>query len=228
MLALERVPPAMIRFAAAVAAILALASCASPAPSNPTVSTASPMRSPSGTPPVETLLCEHYEGLLPSGVDRDSCPPAIAAVRAVVASLDLPVVRIVIEPGVFLCDDPWPMPGSSVACLSPSLLAGTTMRGWVTFQRVREGRGGDTQLRRSAERRAKSDVDGHHRGIRRPAGRLGHALIRALHGTIRVRQVTLGLRAPTAVSSQMSLAIQSEALAGYRKPSVWTPVRPAR
>jgi hypothetical protein len=133
MLALERVPPAMIRFAAAVAAILALASCASPAPSNPTVSTASPMRSPSGTPPVETLLCEHYEGLLPSGVERDSCPPAIAAVRAVVASLDLPVVRIVIEPGVFLCDDPWPMPGSSVACLSPSLLAGTTMRGWVTF-----------------------------------------------------------------------------------------------
>ncbi len=61
----------------------------------------------------------------------DPCPLAIAAVRAVVAPLGLPVARLVLQPDPF-CGGPWPV-GSPPVCFGVMVILGTTMHGWVSF-----------------------------------------------------------------------------------------------
>ncbi len=63
----------------------------------------------------------------------DPCPPAIAAVRAVVARLGLPVARVVLQPQPFACGDLWPEVGSPTVCFDVLVISGTTMHGWVSF-----------------------------------------------------------------------------------------------
>jgi hypothetical protein len=131
--------------AAAVAVILTVAGCA-PAPS-PSVQapTATPAASaegtprpltpsPPATPPAETDVCVPEAGSRPSAV-ADPCRPAIAAVRAVVAPLGLPIARIVLQPRPFGCGrDLWPGIGSPTICFGPMIISGTTMHGWVSFR----------------------------------------------------------------------------------------------
>ena len=63
----------------------------------------------------------------------DPCPPAIAAVRAVIEPLGRPIARIVLQPQPFECGDLWPGVGSPAICFGPLVLPGTTMHGWVSF-----------------------------------------------------------------------------------------------
>ena len=117
--------------------------CASPAPSP--MPTASPDRSPSGPPPpvtpsptgtpqAETVLCIPFVGPLPSGLEGDHCPSAIATVRAIVAPLKLPIARIVVKAGQFPCGGVWPgIPTIPPVCLGPLVFPGTTMTAWVSF-----------------------------------------------------------------------------------------------
>jgi hypothetical protein len=70
---------------------------------------------------------------LPSGLQGDPCPSAIAATRAAVAPLGLTIARIHLEPGVFRCGAFWPGVGTPNVCLGPIVLPGTAMFGWVAF-----------------------------------------------------------------------------------------------
>lgn len=94
--------------------------------STPTVSS---VASPSG----ESITCLAEPGPLPSGLQGDPCPSAIAAVRVVVASLAMPIARMHVEPGPFHCGDLWPGAGSPIVCFGAMVLPGTWMHGWVTF-----------------------------------------------------------------------------------------------
>jgi hypothetical protein len=130
--------------------LLALSACASPLPTGtptptpasteavvaaPTLPTPSPTPSASSipSPSASTVTCLPETAPLPSGLQGDPCPSAIAAVRAVVASLALPIARMHIEPGPFGCGDLWPGFGSPVICFGPIILPGTSMHGWVRF-----------------------------------------------------------------------------------------------
>ncbi len=148
MKALQRsVPRAgpLMTLAAAVALIVGVAACASPAPSpSAQMPTATPAVSapgtlapvtppPTATPPAETDACvpEPMKGVY---IGLDPCPPAIAAVRAVIAPLGLPIARIVLQPQPFACGrDLWPGVGSPMICLGVLVISGTAMHGWVSF-----------------------------------------------------------------------------------------------
>jgi hypothetical protein len=143
---LERAAPgaARLRTLAAVAAlVVAVAACADPVPS-PSASTptstpaasapgtpAPVTPSPTATPPAETDVCM-AKPMKTLYIGIDPCPLAIAAVRAVVAPLGLPVARMVLQPQPFDCGDLWPV-GSPAVCPGPFVITGTTMHGWVTF-----------------------------------------------------------------------------------------------
>ena len=58
---------------------------------------------------------------------------AIAAVRAVVARLALPITQIYIEPGPFECGVIWPGLQSMPICFGVAVIPGTSMHGWVAF-----------------------------------------------------------------------------------------------
>jgi hypothetical protein len=63
----------------------------------------------------------------------DSCDEAVAAARAIADEKGPVVSRIYLRPGVFDCDNFWPGAGTPGNCPMPSLLAGVTMYGWVSF-----------------------------------------------------------------------------------------------
>jgi len=154
---LERAAPGAARLltlGAVAALIVALAACASPAPSpsaqTPTA-TSTPAASaagmpatvtptpapvtppPTATPPAETDVCVP-EPMKTVYIGGDPCPPAIAAVRAIVAPLGLPVARTVLQPRPFGCGpDLWPGVTSPDVCFGVLVISGTTMHGWVSF-----------------------------------------------------------------------------------------------
>lgn len=128
--------------------LLAISACASPVPTGtptppssaavvatPTLPAPSPTPSASSVPSPsgQTVTCLPEIAPLPSGLQGDPCPSAIAAVRVVVASLGLPIARMHIEPGPFLCGDLWPGVGSPIICAGTPVIPGTSMHGWVTF-----------------------------------------------------------------------------------------------
>ncbi len=119
---------------------VALAGCASPGPTltltpAPTPSpTPSASPAPSPTPPPNTsVTCLRETAPLPSALAGDPCPAALAAVRALVAPLGLPIARIYLAPDPFFCGDLWPEVGSSTVCAGPIVLPGRDMHGWVAF-----------------------------------------------------------------------------------------------
>jgi len=61
------------------------------------------------------------------------CPEAIVAVELIVAPVRLRVVKVVIEPGPFFCDDVWPGIGSQAPCYGVLVQQGQFMHAWVTF-----------------------------------------------------------------------------------------------
>jgi len=89
--------------------------------------------SPSPSPAAALDTCLPDTGTVPSGLQGDPCPSAIAAVRALVAPLGLPIVAIFIQPGTFDCGQLWPGVSSEILCPGPYTLPGTAMHGWVSF-----------------------------------------------------------------------------------------------
>jgi hypothetical protein len=128
------------------AVVLVAAACTSPAPTpslavetlspTPTVAprpsaTRSLTPSPSPTPAPEADSCS-----LDPTVSWviDPCPSMITAVHMVVASLDLPIARLVLQPDPFRCGDLWPGVQSPPICFGPFVMPGTQMHGWVSFR----------------------------------------------------------------------------------------------
>jgi hypothetical protein len=62
----------------------------------------------------------------------DECPSAIPAFEAVAAKLGS-ITRIHIDPGPFVCGQPWPVPPTPV-CFEALFLSGTVMHGWASFR----------------------------------------------------------------------------------------------
>jgi hypothetical protein len=135
----------LLTLAAVGALILAVAACASPAPSpSAQAPAATPAASapgtpppvtppPTATPPTETDACVPEPAPSPYTL-ADPCPPAIAAVRAVVAPLGLPIARVVLQPRPFACGpDLWPGVASPAICFGILIIPGMTMHGWVSF-----------------------------------------------------------------------------------------------
>ena len=63
----------------------------------------------------------------------DPCPAATVAVELAVAPVRLPVIKVVIEPGPFFCDDVWPGVGSQAPCYGVLVRPGQFMHAWATF-----------------------------------------------------------------------------------------------
>jgi hypothetical protein len=135
----------LLTHTAVAALVVAVAACAGPVPSpaasTPTstpatsaTGTPAPVTpSPTTTPPAETDVCV-AEPMKTVYIGIDPCPPAIAAVRAVVAPLGLPVARMVLQPRPFGCGpDLWPGVTSPRICLGVLIIPGTAMHGWVSF-----------------------------------------------------------------------------------------------
>jgi hypothetical protein len=104
------------------------------APSSPRASPAAPSPSLPTSKPAETAICAPETRPLPSAL-RDPCPSAIAAIRAVVEPLGQPIARIYLEPDPFECEVLWPgiMSPPPQVCMSPLILPGRWMHGWVSF-----------------------------------------------------------------------------------------------
>jgi hypothetical protein len=64
----------------------------------------------------------------------DPCPAATVSVELAVAPVRLPIVKVVIEPGPFFCDDVWPGAGSEAPCYGPNVQPGQYMHAWATFE----------------------------------------------------------------------------------------------
>jgi hypothetical protein len=85
-------------------------------------------------PPTPAITCLGETGSVPAMLAADPCPAAEVAVQLVVASVRLPIDRIVIEPGPFYCDDVWPGTGTPRACYGGAVQPGQFMHAWVSFR----------------------------------------------------------------------------------------------
>ncbi len=127
--------------AVVLAVALLAGACAAP---SPTVTQPPPTPSPSPSPtpvPSAAIVCLP-ERMTPmpvgsspaaSPIPIESCPDAIAVVRAVVVPLRLPIARIYLVGGRFQCGYLWPGIGSPPICFDGFYLPGTAMHGWVAF-----------------------------------------------------------------------------------------------
>ena len=118
-----------------LAALAVLTGCAAPLPSatsSPSPRPAvTPVSSPTPTPqPTPAIAC--VREVIPSA-SGDPCPSAIAAVEMTVATLGLPMSRMSLVGGPFICGGYWFGPGSAPACLMEPYLPGQWMHGWVAF-----------------------------------------------------------------------------------------------
>ena len=77
--------------------------------------------------------CRAEIGPLPSALSSDPCPAAILAVELAVATVRLPIERIVVEPGSFSCGLYWPGAQTPPACYGAMTRPGQYMHAWVSF-----------------------------------------------------------------------------------------------
>jgi len=70
---------------------------------------------------------------LPSYLADDPCPSAIVAVELAVATVRLPIERLLIEPGPLYCNVIWEGLGTSPVCYEPMIRAGQFMHAYVGF-----------------------------------------------------------------------------------------------
>ena len=102
----------------------------------------------------------------------DSRPSALAAVRAAVALLGLPIAEVYIQPGIFWCGVLWPRFQSMPPCAGISVVPGASMHGWVAFAgTARLPRWGSPGRCRTA--RPRRPVEGEHRRLHRAARWVG-------------------------------------------------------
>ena len=104
-----------------------------PSPSPPLAASPAPSPAPTASPsPGASVVCVPERATVAPALAGDFCPPAVAATRAAVAGLG-GVARIYLEPGPFMCGDPWPGVGSPMVCFGALIVPGMAMHGWVSF-----------------------------------------------------------------------------------------------
>jgi len=138
-----RLAVAAIALTIVVVGIVWLLGDSRPAPNPTTVpTTASGLASPGIIPtptaaptpaPTTAVSCTREAGPLPSALASDPCPDAVLAVELAVATVRLPIERIVLEPGPFYCDVLWPGVGSPVVCYGVMVRPGQFMHAWASF-----------------------------------------------------------------------------------------------
>jgi hypothetical protein len=84
--------------------------------------------------PDPSVRCRAEAGAFTGSLAQDPCPGAVAAVRDAVASVTVPIDRIVIEPGPFFCDEVWLGAGTPRVCAGPGVQPGQFMHAWVAFR----------------------------------------------------------------------------------------------
>jgi hypothetical protein len=127
----------MRNLAAFLISIAVAPGCASPKPVPTTNLTTDPSPSATSAPaaPATCIRDDRYWPR-PSVPPVDPCPFAIAATRAGLAGLGLPITQIHLEPDVFRCKEYWrgfPPPGMELCMGGAPILPGTAIHGWVTF-----------------------------------------------------------------------------------------------
>jgi hypothetical protein len=96
----------------------------------PSASAQTALVTPRATPTVE---CTPERAEVVAALRGDPCPGAITAVELATAPVRLPIVRLVIEPGPFFCDNVWPGAGSPPICYGVLVIPGQFMHAWVAF-----------------------------------------------------------------------------------------------
>lgn len=89
--------------------------------------------SPAPSTPVATIDCRPDPGPLPSYLADDPCPSAIVAVELAVATVRLPIERMVIERGPLFCNVIWEGLGSPPVCFGPNVRLGQYRHAYVSF-----------------------------------------------------------------------------------------------
>lgn len=82
--------------------------------------------------------CRRDAATPPDALAGDPCPSAITAVELAVATVRLPIDRMVIEPGPLFCNVVWEGVDSPPACYGPIVIPGQYMHAYVSFQGTRQ------------------------------------------------------------------------------------------
>ena len=134
----------MRRVATAVAVlVMACTPTVSPSPTQTAITPNPPIASPAPTlpavpsSPAISIKCRPESAPQPA-LGGDPCPGAISAVELAVAPVELPIERIVVEPGPFYCDVIWPGAMTAPACYGTLVIPGQYMHAWVRFVRSEE------------------------------------------------------------------------------------------
>jgi hypothetical protein len=125
----------------ALVAMTLLAACSSTPPPSVTAPTSSdatpsPITTPSASPtvvPAATVSCRPATFADIPGLEADTCPEAIAAVRTLFDATVEQIARIYLEPDGFDCGVFWPGASTPAVCPMPSILPASGMHGWVSF-----------------------------------------------------------------------------------------------
>ncbi|MEA2675723.1 MAG: hypothetical protein QOI92_2915 [Chloroflexota bacterium] len=117
-------------FAIGLTAVIALGLGAKPAGLSPVASEAAVET----VAPTPSISCGRDQGTLPVYLANDPCPSAILAVELAVATVRLPIVRMVIEPGPLFCDVIWEGYGTPPPCRGAATRPGQFMHAYVAFR----------------------------------------------------------------------------------------------
>lgn len=116
-----------------LAVVIALASGRpAPAPSSPTGSGVPTLDVAAAATPA-LVDCRRETGPFPSYLAGDPCPSAILAVEDAVATIRLPILRLVILAGPLFCNVIWQGYGSPAPCFGPAVRPGQYMHAYVSF-----------------------------------------------------------------------------------------------
>lgn len=119
---------------AALVATVAIAILVGSRPAQPSIPTSNPTAA-SSPAPTATVACREEPGDLALALTKPACPTAILAAALAVATVPMPIDRIVVEPGPFYCDVIWPGVQTVPICRGGySVSPGQFMHAWVSFQ----------------------------------------------------------------------------------------------
>lgn len=136
-----RLALAVAGFAIGLTAVVALGLGAKPHEPSPLPSEAAagatatvPPPATEAAAPTPAIRCGRDPGTVPPSLGSDPCPTAIVAVELAVATVRLPIARMVISPGPLFCDEIWEGSGTPRSCRGAAVIAGQYMHAYVAFR----------------------------------------------------------------------------------------------
>lgn len=128
-----RIALAAMAIVVGLAVVIALTSGRpAPAPTGATGSTVPTLDAVAAASPA-VIDCRRETGPFPSYLAGDPCPSAILAVEDSVATVRLPIKRLVILAGPLFCNVIWEGYGSPAPCFGPAVRPGQYMHAYVSF-----------------------------------------------------------------------------------------------